>query len=92
MRKRKAEERECLFPMPLGEDRLGEEESIPKDRMSMDTLKDREQKRGWESEELQVQVWQQSTMVQPTGSGIIQTQSQIPTPPLTKLYHLGQIT
>lgn len=56
----------------------------------MDTLKDGEL--GWDPEKLRVQAWQKSTMVQPTGSGIIQSQSQVPTPPLTKLYHLGQIT
>jgi len=38
---------------------------------------------GWDPEELKMQAWQYSIMAKPTNSGIIQTQSQIPTPPLT---------
>lgn len=56
--------------------------------MSMDMLK--EGKFGWDPEELQLQAWQYWIMVTSTGSGIIHTQSQIPTPALTKLSHVGQ--
>lgn len=45
----------------------------------------KEGKLGWDPEELKLQAWQYSIIGKPTDSGIIQTQSQIPSPPLTKL-------
>lgn len=70
------------FPLPL------RRKIIPKDAMSMDMLK--EGKFGWDPEELKLQAWQYCIMVKSTRSGIIHTQSQIPTPALTKLSHVGQ--
>lgn len=67
---------------------VGGEISIPKDAMSMDTLKERNS--GWDSKVLKFQTWQYYIMVKSTGSGIIHTQNQIRTLPLTMLCHLGQ--
>lgn len=80
-------EKEKLKRMPFShapnQISLGGEKSISKDAVSMGHS---QIGKIWlRPKELKLQAWQYCIIVKPTWSGIIQTQSQILTPPFTKL-------